>query len=77
MSLTAALHAVPRDQQTPNGSGVYVLPKNIGRQWVRGLAALRAATPSTSLLVRDGDMSGYYRLYSLSAGLAAGSLTLH
>jgi hypothetical protein len=47
----------------------------IGPQWALGLAAVLAATPSTSLLVRDGDSSGY-RFYTLSAGLA-GSLTLH
>ena len=47
----------------------------IGPQWTLGLAAMFAATPSTSLLVDDGDKSGY-RFYSLSAGIA-GSLTLH
>jgi len=47
----------------------------IGSQWSLGLAALFAATPSTTLRDRDGDRNGY-RFYTLSAGLAW-SLTLH
>lgn len=47
----------------------------IGPQWTLGLAALIAATPSSALVVDDGDKSGY-RFYSLSAGVA-GSITLH
>jgi hypothetical protein len=47
----------------------------IGPQWSLGVAALFAATPSTTLRDRDGDRNGY-RFYTLSAGLAW-SLTLH
>jgi hypothetical protein len=47
----------------------------IGPQWTLGLAAVFAATPSSALVVDDGDESGY-RFYSVSAGLA-GSITLH
>jgi hypothetical protein len=47
----------------------------IGPQWTLGLAAVFSATPSTSLVVDDGDKSGY-RFHTLSAGIA-GSLTLH
>jgi hypothetical protein len=47
----------------------------IGPQWSLGLAAVVAASPSTSLVVGDGDSSGY-RFYSLSAGLAM-SVLLH
>ena len=47
----------------------------IGPQWTLGLAAVLSATPSSSLVVDDGDKSGY-RFQTLSAGIA-GSLTLH
>ena len=47
----------------------------IGPQWSLGIGAAFTATPSTSLVVDDGDKSGY-RFYTLSAGLG-GTLTLH
>lgn len=47
----------------------------IGPQWSLGVAAILGATPSASLVDRDGDKNGY-RFYTLSAGLAW-SLTLH